>query len=195
MSDKSKKGGKKSKVEKRASNKTYQSDIRKRRKESGLQDVTIYFDKRTMEKLENLCVDSGYRKPKKAKISTAALSNTIGALIRQAGKTKKFLSSNVMEDQELYKLRTIARYRKEEHNENYAKIVEFMETCGYPRPCVVTGTIDADEAGSWRKADIRTLAKLDELKELIKQGEEMRVRKNTVAMKKKKKLRTEKASQ
>ena len=177
MSDKSKKGGKKSKVEKRASNKTYQSDIRKRRKESGLQDVTIYFDKRTMEKLENLCVDSGYRKPKKAKISTAALSNTIGALIRQGGKTKKFLSSNVMEDQELYKLRRIARHRKDEYKENRTKIAQFMTTNGYPRPCVAAGTVDPIKPTPWCKADIAALLNISKLEELMKQGEKVRMEK------------------
>ena len=168
-----------------------QHSVRKKREDSGLKGVMIYLDLPTKEILGELCLKNGYNDPRSV---TNATSNTIGALIRKASRVEhEFECSSVKAHQELYKLRTIALYRKDKHKENYAKIAKFMETCGYPRPCVAAGAVGPIKRTPWRKADIETLLNISELEELIKQGDEMSVRKNTVAMKKKKRLEMKKA--
>jgi hypothetical protein len=156
-----------------------QEKVRDKRKDSGLRAFTIYLDELTKKKLEKLCLKNGYNKPIEDHRSDAhALSNTIGAIIRKTGGVKYELScSNVKAHQELYNLQRIAFHRKKLFQEDNTNVAKFMETYGYPRPCVVAGTVDADKAGPWSKADIGTLTNMSKLKKLIEKGKEKAARK------------------
>ena len=155
-----------------------QEKVRDKRKDSGLRAFTIYLDDFTKKKLEKLCLKSGYDKPIEDHRSDAhALSNTIGALIREASGVKSELPcSNVKAHQELYNLRRIAFHRKKLFKEDNTAVAEFMDTYGYPRPCVFPDAadevdevdeVDADKAGDWCEGDIETLIKMSKLEKLI----------------------------
>ena len=165
---------KKSAKDKREDNVRRQHSVRNKRKESGLKGVTIYLDAPTKKILGELCIESGYNPIENRGIGADALSNTIGALIRKAsGINHEFACSNIKVHQELYRLRNIVRHRQLKANENNEEIAKFMETYGYPRPCVVTGMVGANEADSWREADIETLIDKRKLKKLIEEAEEV----------------------
>ena len=152
---------KKSDIEKdkRDANTESKNKLRVKRKESGLKGVTIFLDDRTMKKLAELCVNSGYDDPiKHPRSGTDALSNTIGTLIRKAsGLTSKLLCSNVKADQELYTLLCIAIHRLGVDKKNNADVAKFMNESFYPKPSIFPVEPDADETNPWTEADIETL--------------------------------------
>ncbi len=173
---------------KTAANNKIQYTLRAKRKESGLEGVTIYLDAPTKKRLGELCVKNGYTNPIEHRRSgTDALSNTIGALIHEASEVSyKLACSKKKLHQELYRLRTIVLHRKNKHKhknknknknknkkkESNAEIAKFMEAHGYPSPYVAAGLVDVDEVDAWSEADIETLIDKPKLRQLIVEAEE-----------------------
>ncbi len=108
-----------------------------KRSESGLKMVKLFFDGKTMEALQKLAKTYGYKPEDSERESRAqVLSNIAGYCIRKEARPEKLnlpdATIKPAVTQQLYALRRVIEFRRNEPKETDASIIKHLNTNRYP---------------------------------------------------------------